>query len=249
MGRQTLLELNKATRFDLELVSDFSRTKVLHEQGMAMNGLFRTLWIVCVGGLLCSGLVGCSALATALWITGGADVKPEYDGFKEKKVAVVARPVVSLAYRDAHVDKELARRVRAILVNRVPKGQWIDQQKVEEWMDEHEWETFPEVGKGVGADLVIGIEIEDFGLYKGQTVHQGTASLRVAVYDCNTNQKVYEKTLGNLSYPPNSVVPTSDVPETVFRREFVSILAEAVARLFHSYDPHDLWALDPKSLR
>lgn len=214
-----------------------------------MNGLIRKVSIVCVGALLCLGFVGCSALATALWVTGGADVKPEYDGFKEKKVAVVARPVVSLAYRDAHVDKHLARKVRAILSKRVPKAQWIDQQKVEKWMDEHEWETFPEVGKGVGADLVIGIEIEDFGLYKGQTVYQGTASLRVAVFDCTTNAKVYEKTLGNLSYPPNSVVPTSDVPETVFRSEFVSTLAEGVARLFHSYDPHDLWVLDSKSLR
>jgi len=216
---------------------------------MAMNTLIRKLFAVGMGALFCSGLVGCSALATALWITGGADVKPEYDGFKEKKVAVVARPVVSLAYRDAHVDKELARRVQAILVKQVRKAQWIDQQKVEKWIDENEWETFPEVGKGVGADLVIGVEIEDFGLYKGQTVYQGTATLRVAVYDCNTNQKVYEKSLGNLNYPPNSVVPTSDVPETVFRREFVSILAEAVARLFHSYDPHEFWALDSKTLR
>ncbi|MGQ9505038.1 MAG: hypothetical protein ACUVQG_13320 [Thermogutta sp.] len=214
-----------------------------------MNGLIHKVPIVCIGALLCFGFAGCSALATALWVTGGADVKPEYDGFKEKKVAIVARPVVSLAYRDAHVDKDLARKVQSILLSRVPKAQWIDQQKVEKWMDEHEWETFPEVGKGVGADLVIGIEIEDFGLYKGQTVYQGTASLRIAIYDCATNQKVYEKTLGNVTYPPNSVVPTSDVPEAVFRRDFVSILAEAVARLFHSYDPHDLWVLDSKSLR
>jgi len=184
-----------------------------------------------------------------MWITGASDVKPEYDGFKDKKVAVVARPVVALTYRDAHVDKELARRIQLILTNRVRKAQWIDQQKVEKWLDEHEWETFPEVGKGVGADLVIGVEIEDFSLYKGQTVYQGTATLRVAVYDCATNQKVYEKSLSNINYPPNSVVPTSEVPESVFRREFLSVLAEAVARLFHSYDPHEFWALDTRTLR
>ncbi|HOA53059.1 MAG TPA: hypothetical protein PKI05_12475 [Thermogutta sp.] len=214
-----------------------------------MIALIRKLLALCLCVLPCVGLVGCSALATAMWITGASDVKPEYDGFKDKKVAVVARPVVALTYRDAHVDKELARRIQLILTNRVRKAQWIDQQKVEKWLDEHEWETFPEVGKGVGADLVIGVEIEDFSLYKGQTVYQGTATLRVAVYDCATNQKVYEKSLSNINYPPNSVVPTSEVPESVFRREFLSVLAEAVARLFHSYDPHEFWALDTRTLR
>lgn len=214
-----------------------------------MTALIRKILAFCLCVLPCLGFVGCSAFATAMWITGASDVKPEYDGFKDKKVAVVARPVVALTYRDAHVDKELARRVQLILTNRVRKAQWIDQQKVEKWLDEHEWETFPEVGKGVGADLVIGVEIEDFRLYKGQTVYQGAATLRVAVYDCATNQKVYEKTLGNINYPPNSVVPTSEVPESVFRREFVSVLAEAVARLFHSYDPHEFWALDTRTLR
>lgn len=191
---------------------------------------------------------GCSALATALWITGQGDVKPEFADLKDKKVAIVARPVVNLSYRDAHVDKELARRIYAVLVQRVPKAQWIDPQKVEAWMDEHDWEEFVEVGRGVGADRVIGVEIEDFRLYKGQTVYQGVATLQVAVFDCASNQKLYEKRLAQISYPPNSVIPTSELPESDFRKEFVSVLASAVARLFHSYDPHEFWALDSKRI-
>lgn len=202
--------------------------------------------VLVLAGLACSG---CSALATAMWITGQSDVKPEYTGFKDKKVAVVARPVVNLSYRDAHVDKQLARRVHAILVQRVPKGQWIDPQKVEAWMDEHEWDHFVEVGRGVGADLVLGIDLEEFGLYKGQTVYQGTATVQVAVYDCTTNQKVYEKRLSQFNYPPNSVIPTSELPESDFRKEFVANLAAAVARLFHSYDPREFWAMDSRAIK
>jgi len=201
---------------------------------------------VCLVVMLASG--GCSALATALWVTGQSDVKPEFAGLKDKKVAIVARPVISLSYRDAHVDKALARRIHAILVQRVPKAQWIDPQKVEQWMDEHDWESYVEVGRGVGADMVIGVDIEAFSLYKGQTVYQGTATLRVTVYDCATNQQVFEKTLDQINYPPNSVIPTSELPESDFRKEFVSVLATAVARLFHSYDPREFWALDAKAI-
>ena len=199
--------------------------------------------------VVCAPLVGCSALAAALWVTGQGNVKPEFDGFREKKVAVVARPVISLAYRDAHVDKELARRVHTILAQKVRKATWIDPQTTERWTDEHDWDTFVEVGKGVGADLVLGIEIEDFTLFKGQTVYQGKAALNLVVYDCATGNRLYEKNLPEILYPPNSVVPSSEVPEAAFRRQFVSILGEAVARHFHSYDPHGNWIRDAPPIR
>ncbi len=192
---------------------------------------------------------GCSALATAMWVTGAYKNQAEFPIEKEKKVAVVARPMVSLTYRDAHVDTDLARRVRAILARELPKVHLIEQQKVERWLDENSWENYTDVGKALGADYVIGIDIEEFGLYKGQTVYQGTASLFVQAYDCATGNRVYEKRLSHIQYPPNSVVPTSEVLEPDFRREFVTVLSEFAARPFHAWDPNEDVALDARSLK
>lgn len=191
---------------------------------------------------------GCSALATAMWVTGAYKNQAEFPIEKEKKVAVVARPMVTLTYRDAHVDKDLARRVRAILVRELPKVQFIDQQKVERWLDENSWENYSDVGKALGADYVIGVDIEEFGLYKGQTVYQGTASLLVQAFDCANGNRMFEKPLHNIQYPPNGVVPTAEVLEPDFRREFVTVLAEFAARPFHAWDPNEDVALDARSL-
>lgn len=203
-----------------------------------------------LGGTIATLLLtaGCSALATAMWVTGAYKNQAEFPIEKEKKVAVVARPMVTLTYRDAHVDKDLARRVRAILVRELPKVQFIDQQKVERWLDENSWENYSDVGKALGADYVIGVEIEEFGLYKGQTVYQGTASLLVQAFECANGNRVYEKRLNNIQYPPNGVVPTSEVLEPDFRREFVTVLAEFAARPFHAWDPNEDVALDARSL-
>jgi hypothetical protein len=49
---------------------------------------------------------------------------------------------------------------------------------------------------------------------------------------------VFEKTLPQTVYPPNSGVPTSERQEAEFRRAFVKVLADQIARHFYAHDPN-----------
>ena len=194
-------------------------------------------------------VAGCQgALFTALYVLRGNDIPAECKALREKKVAVVCRPVVELQYRNARADQDLASQVAVLLKKNVPKIKVIDQRKVSQWIDENSWEEYSQVGKAVGADLVVGIDLERFDLHKGQTLFQGRANTTIKVYDCQTGDLVFEKRLPQSVYPPNREVSALDKQEGEFRREFLSILADQIARHFYDHDPYADIALDSKSI-
>jgi hypothetical protein len=194
---------------------------------------------------------GCrSALATAMYLFKGTDVPADFEELKGKKVAIVCRPLVTLQYRDANVARDLAKQVSLLLQKNVPKIQTIDQRKVAKWIDENTWEEYPEVGKAMKADMVVGVDLEAFGLFQGQTLYQGKANVTVHVFDCHQGGKeVYEKTLPQSVYPPNAGIPTSDRLEPEFRHEFVGVLADQIGRHFYAHDPYADIGQDARSLR
>jgi hypothetical protein len=195
--------------------------------------------------------VGCRGLlTTAMYFIKGTDVEPEFAELKGKKVAVVCRPLASLQYANATVSRDLAEQVTRLLQDRVPKIRTVEQRKVVKWTDENTWEEFTEVGKALKADMVVGIELENFSLFQGQTLYQGKANATVYVYDCKKGGKqVFEKHVPQSVYPPNASIPTSERTEAEFRREFVAVLADQVARYFFSHDPYSDVGRDADSLR
>jgi hypothetical protein len=194
---------------------------------------------------------GCrSVMATAIYLWKGTDVPPDFAELKGKKVAVVCRPLVSLQYRNATVARDLAQQITTLLQERVPKIHTVDQRKVAKWTDENTWETYSEVGKAMKADMVVGIDLEGFDLFQGQTLYQGKANATIHVYDCSKGSKmVFEKIIPQSVYPPNSGVATSDKLEAEFRREFVMVLADQIARYFYAHDPNADLAQDAAVLR
>lgn len=194
---------------------------------------------------------GCrSALATAMFFIKGTDVDPDFAELKGKKVAVVCRPLVTLQYRNASVARDLAQQVTLLLQQQVPKIKTVDQRKVAKWTDENTWEEYPEVGKALKADMVVGIDLEGFNIFQGQTLYQGKANATIRVYDCRAGGKVvFEKILPQAVYPPNSAVPTSDRLEAEFRREFLSVLADQIARHFYAHDPYADMAQDASAMK
>ena len=194
---------------------------------------------------------GCrSTLATAVYLIKGTDVDPDFAELKNKRVAVVCRPLVTLQYRNASAARDLAQEVSLLLEQKVPKIKIIDQRKVSEWTDENTWEEYAEVGKALKADMVVGIDLEGFSIFQGQTLYQGKANATIRVYDCNEGGKVvFKKILPQSKYPPNSGVPTSERLEAEFRREFVAVLADQIGRHFYAHDPHADLALDAAALR
>lgn len=196
--------------------------------------------------LLLVSCTGCaSALATAMWVIKGTNVDAEYEGLSEKRVAVVCRQLASLAYRDSTVPRDLATQVGNLLSTNGHKIRVIDQQDVAQWTDENAWEDFTEIGKALEADMVVGIELEDFKLHQGQTLFQGRANVHIKIYDLKDGGKlVYDKPAPQTVYPPNTGIPTSEKQESLFRREFVLVLAEDIARRFYAHDSYVNFARD-----
>ncbi len=205
--------------------------------------------LIAVAALSCSG--GCrSAIATALYLFKGDDVDPEYTGLKGKKVAVVCRPPAGLNYANSTVGRDLVQQMSKLLQEHVPKIKVVDAQKVNKWCDENTWEEYVEVGKALKADVVVGVELEKFSIYQAQTLYQGKANAMVRVYDCKDGGKVvFEKILPQTVYPPNTFIQTSDEQESEFRREFVGVLADQIARHFYGHDPYADLGQDNSALR
>jgi hypothetical protein len=211
----------------------------------ALNRRRPITWLATLA-LLVSTVTGCaSTLATALYVIKGTNVDAEFRDLKEKRVAVVCRQLASLQYRDSNVPRDLATQIGNRLAENVPKIIVVDQQEVSEWTDENAWEEFTEIGKALDVDMVVGIELEDFRLHQGQTLYQGRANVEIKVYDLKDGGKmVFSKTPKPSVYPPNTGIPASEKQESQFRREYVNVLAEEIARHFYDHDSRVNFAVD-----
>jgi hypothetical protein len=206
--------------------------------------------------------VGCKELGeTVAIMIKGTDIDPEFPGLNGKQVAVVCRSLTDLKYQDSRVAKDLARTIAGLLQQNGSKIKLVSMRKVERWTDEHNWENFTEVGKAVGADMLVGVDLEHFDMYSGQTLYQGKASLTVHVYNLKPDPKakakdkdkdekspedpVFEKSLSQVVWPANNCIPTSEKPEGQFRREFIEVIAKKVGFCFYPRPMEDGYADDP----
>jgi hypothetical protein len=187
---------------------------------------------------LTAGIAGCTSfLAAAAYIIKGHNVNAEFDGLKGKRVAVVCRPLAQLEYSAGNASTELAKRLSYLLKQHLRKIDIIDQDKINEWTDEHNWEDFTEIGEALDADLVLGIDLREFGMYQSMTLYQGHARMAFAVYDMRDGgQIIYQKTMPKSVYPPNTGIPTSEKSDDEFRRQYLGVLADEIGRHFYDHD-------------
>ncbi len=213
----------------------------------------RYSWVfaVCATLGVVAAATGCrSAIATMLFVFKGNNVEADFKGLEKKKVAVVIRPTAEMQCRNPGAARELAKRLSKKLADNVNKIKIVDQQKVEKWCDENNWEEYPEVGKAVKAEMVVGVDLESFSIYQGQTIYQGRASCSVRVYDVKDDGKVvFERNMPQTIYPPSAGVAASEMPETEFRLQFVDVLAEQIGRYFYPHDGHADIGQDSRILR
>ena len=205
-------------------------------------------WACLVLLALATSQTGCvNALATAAWLVKGNDVDADYNGLRNKRVAIVCRPLVELQYSTGtRSSQDMAVELGRLMAQRVRKISIVDPREVAEWTDEHDWDDFAQVGQALKADMVVGIDVEEFSLYQSQTLYQGKARVAVTVYDVSDGAKVvYQKSIPRVIFPPNRGVDTS-LPEEDFRRRFVAHLADVIGRHFYSHDAQAELALDAK---
>ncbi len=199
---------------------------------------------------LLSLLIGCkSALQSFTILYEGGDSPADCDVLKGKKVAVVCKPLSSLEFNNSGADRALAEGVCDLLKAHVKGIQIIDPQKVDRLRDEKGMEDYVEIGKALGADKVVGIDIESFGVLDGQTLYRGRSTLSIRVYDVTEKHVEWRKSPPSFEYPKTCSTPAADFTETEFRNRFVAILAEQIARFFYQHDPKDDYGGDALSIR
>ena len=186
-------------------------------------------------GLILLSLVaagGCqSVLFTAMYIFQGTTDPAAFDGLNKKKVVVVCRQASGMEFSDPNVTKDLDKLATVRLAKNGRKIEVIDPSKVERRQDENSWDEFLTVGRAMKAEMVVGIDLEEFGIRQGQTVLQGRATATVKVVDCKTGKEVFSKPITPLLYPPNHVVSVTEWSEAEFRRKFEERAGRAVGPL------------------
>jgi hypothetical protein len=186
---------------------------------------------------------GCSMITTVAYLVRPENDAPaEFKGLRGKHVAVVCKPIVELEFSDASSARELATLIGTQLARNVRKARVIDQREVARWIDENAWVDYPTLGKSLDADIVVGIDLEQFRMHEGSTLYRGRATANVRVYDVAEKKVLFEKRIDDFVFPGDSAVPSSDQPESQFRARFLQVLAGRIARNFHAYDSRSTFA-------
>ncbi|HUY89128.1 MAG TPA: hypothetical protein VMV10_10365 [Pirellulales bacterium] len=188
---------------------------------------------------LAAPLVGCTKLlTTVVYLARGTDTPAESNDLKDKKVVVVCRPLTELTYGCSSAPNELAAEVgRQLKAHLKRKIKIVDPDDLADWTDEHGVDDYVEIGRNLEADMVLGIDMMSFNTLLGQTLLQGKAQVKVAVYDIKQDGEiVFQKSLPQVIFPENNGIPTQDKPEEEFRQQYIRVLADEIGRLFYSHD-------------
>ncbi len=201
--------------------------------------------LVALGLATSTGCIS-SLLATGIYYWQGGNVIPaECDALENERVVVVCRPPASHEYRNAGASRAIGASVSAMLEKNVKGIDIVSPKEVDNWVDEQDWENFKDLGRAVKATRVVYIELDDFDLYKGTTLYQGSAEVNVSVYDMDEKGKlIWDRRLGQVLFPRNSAIPAADKPVQQFERQFVDVIAIQISEYFYKHNPNDSFALD-----
>lgn len=189
---------------------------------------------------------GCLGFAANIMnVVRGHTVKAEFPGLEGKRVAVVTI-TDSSQYSDDASARILSRRVADILSTEVKDIKLVREDEVQQWRDRNGWDAieFIDIGRGVKADKVIGIEMTGLRLRDGATLYRGRAAVTATVYDIESGSVEFRRHLEEFTYPVSAGMYTSETTELKFRNLFLGVLASKIARYFHGYDFSDTVALD-----
>jgi len=209
------------------------------------SGQWVLLAVLACGVASSTGCLG-QLLATGIYYWQGGNVVPaQCDALKDQRVVVLCRPPASHEYRNAGASRAISARVGAILEKNVKGIDVVSSKEVDNWVDEQDWENFKDLGRAVKASRIVYVELDDFELYKGTTLYQGTAEINVSVYDMSDKGKlIWDRRLGQVLFPRNSAIPAADKPVQQFERQFVEVISTQIAEHFYRHNPNNSFALD-----
>ncbi len=191
--------------------------------------------------------IGCIGLVSNL-LYDGRMVAARYGGLEKQKVAVVC--LSGDAIQNPHsTSSQLAAKVERLLKENVPDIQIIDQEIIADWIDSNNWDQIGydcrKIGRGVGADKLVAIDLASFSLHEGGTMFKGRCDVSVTVYDMTEGGEETQILNGlPIAYPANGARSTATCRERQFRNDFLKVVALEVARNFYRHDKRVVMALD-----
>lgn len=208
----------------------------------------RLMQVICCG--LLASFSGCGPVATLAWLIHGPEMVPaEFEGLKGKRVAVVCLDANSLGGPGGEADT-VAKAVGILLGKNVSDARVVRPTEVADWLDTHgdDVTDYRDVGRGVKADMVVGIDLLTFNLHEGQTLLKGRAKVGVKVYDMKKGgELVYEAAPKEINWPENGARHVTE-NEANFRTIFVGVLAERIARDFYPVELAQSFGTDARFL-
>ena len=190
---------------------------------------------------------GCVSLAANLLHAIHGNNRPaEFEGLKGQKVAIVCGTDGGMG-SDAN-SAMLTSYIHAALNTNVKDIDIVRQSEVERWLDSHGRSDadYQEVGKGVGADRVLAVEVLNLSLKNGATLYKGQSDISVTVYDVPAGGKIlYRKQIPEFVFPKMGGPTITDISEAKFRARYLTIVASTVSGLFYDVDATADFALDP----
>lgn len=204
------------------------------------------IYVVLVMTLTAVTQAGCVGLVANLVHTVRGDkVAAEFEGLKNQRVAVITVSDNSIFENDP-AARMLGREVGEILEVEVDGLQLVREDEIAAWRDNNGWDQldFVTIGRGVKADKVVAIELIGLKLRDGATLYRGQVTANTTVYDVATGSKEFRRSLDDYSYPVTGGQYTSETTEKRFRKVFLAVLSDQIARYFHAYDYRDSVALD-----
>jgi len=223
----------------------------------------KSIYIILLLTLTLTGCQGLMFTTTALVV--GTDTKPNRTFLLkgEHQVAVVPRSTYSNSSDLQNAPREIARLVNNQLDEKIRRNErlnyrnkkltLVDQKKVEAWLDDrnNDFDSFVEVGKDktIKADIVIGIDIIWFQIRdsRNPSLIQGNCQVQVQAVEVATGKVLSTDTI-TVTDPLNAPISGGTNLEAQFRPQFVRVVAERIAALYHYYDKQKLDRMDADSI-
>lgn len=194
---------------------------------------------------------GCAGfLSNMMYMMHGLKVDAVYDGFVDSRVAIVVVSDAS-AYGPDTLTLVVGRAMAMRLTQNVKNISIIPQNVIENWKDTHGWDEvdFRAIGKGVGADRVLAIDVSSYSIREGATLYKGRSMLTTTIYDIQEEGKVvFSEGPAEFVFPRSHARPALSTSEQQFEAMYLAKLVDKIARNFYAHDKAEPVAEDATGL-
>lgn len=196
--------------------------------------------------LLLVGTSGCvGASAQLMYVLFGHKTEAECSALKNRRVALVT-VAEDEAFGPTPLNESVSRMVMMRLVKNVRKIDMVPQAEIEDWVESNSWGRLDleALGAAVEADVVVKIELSDYRIHEGATIHKGHVSYNVEVYDMEDEGRIVFQRGPEFFDFPRDGRPRSEAEDRKFEVFYLTYLTDELSRYFYSYDSTETAAID-----